>query len=1211
MRIRNFVVALCAVVALTSAVAGGASANELYPSAPTSTFGEPCSGSPCGPGQFDEPTGIAANSVGQSSAQQPQAGDVYVIDTGDQRVERFSSSGAYLSYWDGSATQAKAFDFLVQADPQGIAVDSSTSVSDPSAGDVYVADAGHKVIDQFTGDGTFTGLEITGTCPKAGSCESSEVVPFAGTWQNVAVDAKGNLWVYECTEEAECETAEFGPTGHFVKSFPNSRLALPTTAFGIGNGLVYAGNSEFLGMELEAGEEVGTFGNGAGLVAMAVNQSSGEVLIDKRESIEDFVTANGQAPVLSQTLATTGLNESYGLAVGAKGDVYATQRLANNIQVVAARTVPTPVTGSATAAGEGIETVEGLVDPEGQALTACSFEYAIYGTEAGVYPNSVPCRQSPAAIGMGTDAMTVTAEISGLQLGSTYHYRLGTTNADGASHGFDGTFFVVRKTKSSLGLPDGRSYELVSTIPGTEVFVPEAGQGKSYEMELYGDRLANAGGFRASDSGNTMAFVGGLSPSGEGGSGVAKDYFGNLYLSSRSANGWQSADIDPVSNGRQILGFSSDLGQQYLDITERAFNEQHGVGSHCLSQLYSRSGGISASFGELMPSCSSENHLRIAGASRDDSHILFQSSDALTPGASKGAPGSPEQEPNPAGLATNEGNDNLYDSVAGQLHQVNILPDGNPEASPEAIFGGRGRIAENSFGHDLVGDISNDGSRIVWTSVKVGALYDRENDSRQQSKVEGGHCTEPEMACTVQVDLPETACVAKGNCESGGGQYWDASADGSRVFFTDCRRLVEGATAVATCGCEEEELSGEYSPTGADLYEYDVRSERLRDLTIDRNQSDALGADVQGVMGVSEDGSYVYFVADGVLSGRNVEGREPVPGEPNVYVEHNGQTSIVVTLQREDNDFLGSGELIVSRQERAGDWRAEAGLRTAEVSANGQAVGFSSRLSLTGYDNYGVVGVDGTGTRTFGREPEVFVYELGSQHLACVSCTPTGAPPVRTAESWENGAGGHVGIAGGYGLFNLRWLNEDGTQLYFESSQPLVARDTNDRQDVYDWRSDGTAGCTEITGCVDLLSGGDAPNDAYFLDASASGSDVFFTSREQLTQQARGETTKLYDARVGGGFPESSLACTGAGCQGIPSAQPIFATPSSVTFSGVGNFPSAAPSVAKSKVKLKTGRAVKCRAGLVKKRGKCVRRRRKAAVKARKSSRVPLRRREN
>jgi len=65
---------------------------------------------------------------------------------------------------------------------------------------------------------------------------------------------------------------------------------------------------------------------------------------------------------------------------------------------------------------------------------------------------------------------------------------------------------------------------------------------------------------------------------------------------------------------------------------------------------------------------------------------------------------------------------------------------------------------------------------------------------------------------------------------------------------------------------------------------------------------------------------------------------------------------------------------------------------------------------------------------------------------------------------------------------------------------------------------------------------------------------VFFTQRANLAPGASNENVKLYDARVGGGFPEASTACVGSGCQGVPPAPPIFATPSSVTFAGVGDF---------------------------------------------------------
>src|SRR5271154_3034406 len=141
-----------------------------------------------------------------------------------------------------------------------------------------------------------------------------------------------------------------------------------------------------------------------------------------------------------------------------------------------------------------------------------------------------------------------------------------------------------------------------------------------------------------------------------------------------------------------------------------------------------------------------------------------------------------------------------------------------------------------------------------------------------------------------------------------------------------------------------------------------------------------------------------------------------------------------------------------------------------------------------------------------------------------------------------------------------RLVSGDGDRGFFVSSQPLVAEDTNQTQDVYEGEREGTAGCPVATsrygGCVFLLSGANRSDLSFLVDASASGGDVFFTHRGQLGQAGDADhKTDLYDARVGGGFPVVSLACTGTGCQGVPPAPPIFATPSSVTFSGPGNFP--------------------------------------------------------
>ena len=108
------------------------------------------------------------------------------------------------------------------------------------------------------------------------------------------------------------------------------------------------------------------------------------------------------------------------------------------------------------------------------------------------------------------------------------------------------------------------------------------------------------------------------------------------------------------------------------------------------------------------------------------------------------------------------------------LHQVNILPDGEPEPTPDATFGGATGEPKHLF--NFGNDVSADGSHVFWTALKkmssetysVKALYVRVNDAQPQSTVEGGHCTEPAKACTILI--------------SEGGQYWTATPDGRYVF---------------------------------------------------------------------------------------------------------------------------------------------------------------------------------------------------------------------------------------------------------------------------------------------------------------------------------------------------------------------------------------------------------------------------------------------
>ena len=711
-------------------------------------------------------------------------------------------------------------------------------------------------------------------------------------------------------------------------------------------------------------------------------------------------------------------------------------------------------------------------------------------------------------------------------------------------------------------LPDGRAYELVSTLKATEVYPPVEGQNQSDNStagEYYGP---NDGAYRVAENGDAVAYAGDPPTSGVGGTGNKGNGLGNQYLSKRSSLGWQASDIEPAVSGSgvQVLqGFSSDLSVALLFGGDPQFTPSHGGPSNCGEHqtLFEYTAGA---YSALIKATSTSENCYATGAaiSADDSHVLFQAPFAYTPEAA---------------LPAEFGEKDLYDSVKGLLHLVNVLPNGEPESQPDATFGSPVETGTTGNGvYDFDHVVSTDGSRVFWTRLegnsanathfgefRLRALYVRENDAQPQSKVVGEHCTEPARACTIEVDAAEAGAEGPG----GGGRFWTANDDGSKVFFTDCNRLTVNSTAVTSSGCTQvgepsyEPVGGK--PAGNDLYEYDVDSGRVSDLSVDPNSTDALGADVQGVVGIGGGGSYVYFAANGVLTaGPNAEGREPVAGQPNLYVSHGGVTSFIATLVPEDDAFPGAAPTGVTyAEERAGDWRAEPGARTAKASRDGHVLGFMSRLPLTGYDNTGCHAPSG-------RCSEVFVYDLDTERISCASCDPGGVPPVEGGEEWQNVRGAYVSVSGSQ-EFMSRWIDQDGNQVYFDTSQPLAPQDTNHYQDVYEWQREGSAeGCSRETparadgGCLSLLSGGDAPSNAYFVDAGASGRDVFLTTRELLTPQATDENVKVYDARACTSsspcFHETATACAGTGCQGVPPAPPIFATPSSVTFNGVGNF---------------------------------------------------------
>lgn len=745
---------------------------------------------------------------------------------------------------------------------------------------------------------------------------------------------------------------------------------------------------------------------------------------------------------------------------------------------------PTVASESFVNVGQHGVTLNATIDPEG---TASSYRFE-YGTGTS-YGSST----EPNNLGAVNEDIAVSAKLSdALQAGTTYHFRVVVTNTSNETTDGTGMTFTTYQ-EGSLILPDERGYEMVTPLENENVdaYVPtRPGYETIGEVEGYWTHKP----FQVAADGDAVVYA--AEPSA-GDSGMTGYGQGATNMATRSLQGgWTQHPLQPARGGYEgaYQSFSNDLSVAIFGAVPGHELPLAPGAPASYSALYTRtsSDGVfhpllrttppyrtgkegpqgfkTANIPDLTGClCFLSKNLEYAGSTSDFSQSLFEANDALT----SSAPGGLEEDPTTHISFVEE--NNLYDSSAGYLSLVNVLPSG--VAEDNATFGAPpiGASAENPPDFSRV--ISADGSRIFWTDLNNHDLYVREN------------ATSP-TARTVQIDATQG-----GSGPSGDGRFWTASGDGSLVFFTDENRLTSDSTA------------GAGAP---DLYEYDFEKpvgSRLADLTVDTSGS----ANVQGVLGASEAGDYVYYVAGGVLGGgATAQTCEPGGSGCNLYVLHNGEAARFITI-------IPWGST---------DWQPSLALRTSELTPNGQTLAFTSTRSLDG---------------AIGSE-QVYVYESDNHRLSCASCNPTG----------EGGSEGYAPVSWS-DTEQTRWISDDGARVFFDSTGPLIAQDRNGKQDVYEWERDGAGSCTESNGCIYLLSGAHPGSASWLIGSSDSGDDLFIVTQAQLGSQDGNEAFDVYDVRVGA-RPLAQLACTGTGCQGLPEAPPIFATPSSVTFNGVGNF---------------------------------------------------------
>jgi hypothetical protein len=752
--------------------------------------------------------------------------------------------------------------------------------------------------------------------------------------------------------------------------------------------------------------------------------------------------------------------------------------------------------------------LKATVNPNGEE-TNYAFEY-VSETDfnASGYGNATQVPAGGAMIGAGSAGVKVQQELQSLSARTTYHVRVVATNGGGIAVGPEIVFTTYAPAET--GLPDGRAYEQTTPVDKNGASVT----GGPYSVQ-------------AASSGNGITFFSQAPlPGSEGAQAFP------TYLSSRSGDGWSTQGfLPPAPQGfsASVLGWSEDLSQSYVAQGARgAFN----------GTLYQRDSDTRALTAITTPIGANVEANAYAGTSADNSVVLFDSNRQLVDAA-----------------APDSFNTYVWDRTTGTLRLTGALNEvaGNLGQAP-AEGSGAGSGGPKYEYVEAQHAISADGSRAFFTAHGNRQIYLRQNPTQPQSPLAGGACTVSTDACTYQVSAPMPGAVDPNGEQA--PTFWGATPDGSAAFFSSPGKL----TADAGTGPGDE---------GSDLYRYNVGGHQLVDLTPNPS-SGPKGADVQGVLGYSDDGSSVYFVANGILApGASAGGcgYEHFPGSQqsgngscNLYLWHGGPSPSVTFIAHQDFNgvnFTDAQNLLVGPNPYLDVDRG----RTSRVSPDGRTLLFRSQEKLTSYNSAGI--------------PEYYRYNIATG-LDCVSCNPSGLAPfgppslTNVNPAFDEGSGFPV---------LARNLASDGSRVFFQTPDALVARDSNGRgdcpkqgngsfssgvlscQDVYEWEAKGAGSCRsedDNGGCLYLISSGTSTEASQFADASPSGNDVFIYTGQPLVLQDRDRLVDIYDARVAGGIASQNelpaVHCQGGdSCRAELPQPPASQSPGSAGFAGPPN----------------------------------------------------------
>jgi hypothetical protein len=843
---------------------------------------------------------------------------------------------------------------------------------------------------------------------------------------------------------------------------------------------------------------------------------------------------NGGSQAVSEQVTGLDPNTKYFVRLAASRPLTPNSTVTSNSKAFTTDAVPPAIADlGAIEIGDTSARMVATIDPR-NSDTGYSFQY---GTTPALGSSTAPLE-----IGGGTTPITVSQAIGGLSPDTTYYFRAVATNLTGTTASPSKTFHT---RVDPLPLPEDRGWEQVTP--------PDKNYGDGDNFVLQGvlagvSRDGNAAAFC------TTALFG--EPAGR------MTRFCAPYLSRRTPSGWQTTSpwpdychIDPVSGdplGILIAYPSPDYSRFVIQQPESdgcpvppldpAAPLIPGGISH---NLYLQDPTTDpASYDLLNPHLGGRpggelSEQEFLAGSDDFSHVVYQSFNNQT-----APPDSPEPDTNFRKLYDweREGHGPCT-QPGGCLSLLSKDPDDEPFTTPSAIptieslGGGVGHLGSSVSGDGervfFQNPVPSSGSQAIACDIPGCQLYMRE----------GG-------ATTYDVSVSECT-LGPGPCGSPqtvADKFLSATSSGAEAFFTSCAKLTDDSAPEVSC--TDPYRSG--GATGSKLYRWDrdaAPGHQLIDLTVDHEPSDGSQPDFAGLIGHSEDGEVAYFVTgtQSFFSGASTGG-QIVSGEPTFVGEklyrwrYNGGNPTL--------DYIAPYERQLGRFGSDINWMQQ----RHHVTPDGQYLLIYTSLA---YDP------------AADRDTDADAYrwdEAGG--WICLSCQDPGEPSggdvdLSDVQLLEDTSGFSDGLSSNEPKF---LISDDGQRVFFGTPDALVPADVNGEagcpldtdishvqwvdiyvcEDVYEWH-DGT---------VSLISGGIGTSPARLISTTPSGRDVFFFTRERLVGWDVDRNVDLYDARIGGGFPEppaQPVPCEGEACRGGGTTPPATTGAGTAVFQGPGN----------------------------------------------------------